>query len=255
MSNHCFKNKNLSYKAKGMLAAMLSFPDGWNFSIAGLAALSSDGEASVKSALAELKEEGYVRVYSVRDSRGQISEWHYDISEVPIVDNPDVENPDVEKPHVENQPYINILSNNNTDSINNLDNREDNSSRIINNTSNNISSNRKNSKKEFDLSFVSVQFQDVFNEWLEYKRSKNQMYKRQVDVEIAYRKLLEYSGNDPKTAQDIIESAILGNYMGFFAPKTKSSNAYGNSNSNNNETPSLAKQLARNLKETGRLFS
>jgi hypothetical protein len=137
--------------------------------------------------------------------------------------------------------------NNIEDSID--DNIEDISSRTINSTSNNISSSRKNSKKEFDLSFVNIAFEDIFNEWLDYKRSKNQMYKRQIDVEIAYRKLLEYSGNDPKIAQEIIESAILGNYMGFFAPKKQ--NNYGNSS---NETPSLAKQFAANLKATGSIF-
>lgn len=246
MSNHCFKNKNLSYKAKGMLAAMLSFPDGWNFSVAGLAGLSTDGESSVKSALNELKQEGYVRVYAERDERGQISKWHYDISEVPLDgENQEVENPDVENPHVDNQPSYKVLNNNSTNKLSTYPN-VDNSSRIINNTSKNISTSKERVKKGFDLSFVSIEFEDVFNEWLDYKLSKNQMYKRQIDVEIAYRKLLEYSGNDPKTAQEIIESAILGNYMGFFAPKQSKQNNYGNSNSTpRNRFQELADDVTR----------
>ena len=31
MSNHHFKNKNLSLKAKGLLSLMLSLPDDWNY--------------------------------------------------------------------------------------------------------------------------------------------------------------------------------------------------------------------------------
>lgn len=134
-------------------------------------------------------------------------------------------------------------------------NKDDQDGQVSNNKEEQITNNKeqtvkeKRKKESFDLSFVNINFQETFNMWLDYKRSKNQMYKRQVDVEIAYRKLLEYSNNDPKTAQEIIESAILGNYMGFFAPKTQQS--YGNSS---NETTSLAKQFAANLKATGKLF-
>ena len=31
MSNHHFKNKNLTLKAKGLLSLMLSLPDDWNY--------------------------------------------------------------------------------------------------------------------------------------------------------------------------------------------------------------------------------
>ena len=43
MSNHHFKNKKLSLKAKGLLSLMLSLPDDWNYSMKGLATLSKDG--------------------------------------------------------------------------------------------------------------------------------------------------------------------------------------------------------------------
>ena len=43
MSNHHFKNKNLSLKAKGLLSLMLSLPEDWNYNMQGLATLSRDG--------------------------------------------------------------------------------------------------------------------------------------------------------------------------------------------------------------------
>ena len=58
MSNHHFKNKNLSLKAKGLLSLMLSLPDDWNYSIKGLVTLSKDGRDSVMAALKELESEG-----------------------------------------------------------------------------------------------------------------------------------------------------------------------------------------------------
>lgn len=124
---------------------------------------------------------------------------------------------------------------------------EDNSSRIINNTSNNSSSTRKNSKKEFDLSFVNIAFEDVFNEWLEYKRARHEMYKTQKSLEMCYSKLLKFSNNDPHTAQEIIESAIGNNYSGFFELKTN----INNGQRKQQEPESIAQQLARRFSQQG----
>ncbi|MFQ9346696.1 MAG: hypothetical protein ACLR2O_16295 [Coprococcus sp.] len=35
MSNHHFKNKDLSLKAKGLLSLMLSLPEDWNYNMQG----------------------------------------------------------------------------------------------------------------------------------------------------------------------------------------------------------------------------
>jgi hypothetical protein len=109
------------------------------------------------------------------------------------------------------------------------DSIEDNSSRIINNTSNNISSSKERKKKEYDLSFVNIAFEDVFKEWLEYKKSRSESYKDQHSLEVCYRRLLTLSHNDPHTAQLIIEEAIASNYKGFFELKQSKQNNYGNS--------------------------
>lgn len=42
ISNHHFKNKNLTLKAKGLLSLMLSLPEDWNYNMQGLATLSRD---------------------------------------------------------------------------------------------------------------------------------------------------------------------------------------------------------------------
>ena len=95
MSNHHFKNKNLSLKAKGLLSLMLSLPDTWDYSVAGLASLSSDGETSVRTAVKELEEHCYLKRTPVREN-GRIIDWEYDIYEKPVeildVENQQVEN-------------------------------------------------------------------------------------------------------------------------------------------------------------------
>lgn len=42
MSNYHLKDKDLSYKAKGLLSFMLSLPEDWNYSLAGLCFISKE---------------------------------------------------------------------------------------------------------------------------------------------------------------------------------------------------------------------
>ena len=70
MSNHHFKNKDLSLKAKGLLSLMLSLPEDWNYNMRGLASLSRDGIDSVRSAIKELEHYMYVERNIIRNESG-----------------------------------------------------------------------------------------------------------------------------------------------------------------------------------------
>ena len=67
MSNHHFKNKNLTLKAKGLLSLMLSLTDDWNYNMQGLAILSRDGIDSVRSAIKNVK-----KIYTTRFGKNQV---------------------------------------------------------------------------------------------------------------------------------------------------------------------------------------
>lgn len=75
-------------------------------------------------------------------------------------------------------------------------------------------------KNSFDYSFVEPQFKKTFEEWLKYKRSKNQMYKRQCDLELCYKKLKAYSNGNADKATLIIEQSMMNNWSGLFELKT-----------------------------------
>lgn len=75
-------------------------------------------------------------------------------------------------------------------------------------------------KSQFDYSFVDPQFRKPFEEWLKYKRSKNQMYKRQCDLELCYKKLKKYSDGNAEKATLIIEQSMTNNWSGLFELKT-----------------------------------
>lgn len=83
ISNVHLSDTRLSLKAKGLLSYMLAKPDSWNFTLAGLAAQSSDGVASIRGAVKELMALGYVRRCQSRKGDGSFSEIEYDVIEDP----------------------------------------------------------------------------------------------------------------------------------------------------------------------------
>lgn len=136
MGNYHFKEKNMSLKSKGLLSLMLSLPDDWDYSIAGLVTLSNDGESSVRSALKELEQFGYLKRNRVRKD-GKIADIEYVIFEQPNCDFLNVENLIQENLIQENNGQLN------TNIINNLKNK--NTKKTL--AKNEIQHSTKNTKK------------------------------------------------------------------------------------------------------------
>jgi len=117
IDNQVFKS-NLSLKARGLLSTMLSLPDNWNFSTAGLTSiLPSDGESIIRSAIKELEANGYLTRECIRDDKGKITDWLWTFSDYPQDENPHVENqhvdkPQLDNPHVENQAQLSTKQSN-----------------------------------------------------------------------------------------------------------------------------------------------
>ena len=70
MNNYHLRDQNLSLKAKGLLSMILSLPNDWEFSIAGLKAICKEGKDSISSALVELEIKGYLVRDRVRRENG-----------------------------------------------------------------------------------------------------------------------------------------------------------------------------------------
>lgn len=114
MSNYHLKDKNLTLKAKGLLSVILSLPDNWEYSVEGIVAICKENETAVKSALKELKQNGYLIVKKLfpNETQSKKIEYVYEVYEKPFenqsVVNQEVENQGVgflgvENQHVENQ--------------------------------------------------------------------------------------------------------------------------------------------------------
>jgi len=81
LANAMLRNPELSLKAKGLLAVMLSFPDDWQYHMRHIEGLSSDGRDGHRAALIELEQIGYVRRRQTRDERGRVAHAVYTVSD------------------------------------------------------------------------------------------------------------------------------------------------------------------------------
>jgi hypothetical protein len=108
INNHCLRNKNITEKAKGVFAIIMSLPDNWDFSINGLITICNGGESAIRSAIKELIENGYCQRSVIKHPiTKRIIDWEYTFSEKPLCDFPQVEEPQMGNPHLENHTQLN----------------------------------------------------------------------------------------------------------------------------------------------------
>ena len=108
IANAALKDKTLSYKARGILCYLLSFPDNWQVNTFHLCEGSDrDGATSIESGLRELKARGYFRKVPIRGEDGRIVRWETHLTESPadqIPTSPEFPKARSKKTHrVENQ--------------------------------------------------------------------------------------------------------------------------------------------------------
>ena len=82
MSNYHLQDKNLSYKAKGLLSYMLSLPEDWCYSVKGLSYVSMEGVKAINSILKELERNNYIIRKRMQGSHGKFY-YEYNIYETP----------------------------------------------------------------------------------------------------------------------------------------------------------------------------
>ena len=102
MSNHHLTDRDLSFKAKGLMSYMLSRPDDWDFTIAGLSRLNKDGRDAIGRIIQELESHGYLERIRRRQSKGTFGTMEYVLHEQPMPGNPALDNPALENPGQDN---------------------------------------------------------------------------------------------------------------------------------------------------------
>lgn len=102
MHNKFLRERQMSLKAKGLLALCLALPDDWEYSINGLCAICKESQTSIRSALKELETFNYLRRERHKDEKGQFV-YEYIIYETPYSENLHTEKLHTGKQHKENR--------------------------------------------------------------------------------------------------------------------------------------------------------
>lgn len=118
MSNYHLRDKSLSLKAKGLLSQMLSLPEDWDYTLAGLSFINRESKDAIRSAINELEKGGYIIRRQTTDAGGKFSGNEYIIHESPVSAElpppkplsgfPTTVNPTTGKPLSENPTQLNI---------------------------------------------------------------------------------------------------------------------------------------------------
>lgn len=104
MSNHHLRDNELSLKAKGLLSQMLSLPENWDYTLAGLSRINKESVGAIRTAVWELEKAGYITRRQGRDSKGKMTAIEYTIYEQP---QPMTSPPTSEIPTSENSTQLN----------------------------------------------------------------------------------------------------------------------------------------------------
>lgn len=100
--NAWLTDKELSAKGLGILVKLQSLPDGWNFSIKGLASIMKDGIDGIRAGVQEVEKLGYLtRLESKRNEDGTFEggDWVlHENRQATGLENPSSENPSLANP-------------------------------------------------------------------------------------------------------------------------------------------------------------
>lgn len=100
IQNSVLRDENLSFRARGVLACILSRPDNWNTTADNLARESKEGRNAILTVLKELEDAGYMTRKKYRNDKGQWL-WESFVFDTPQTKNynPEFRNPPMDDPN------------------------------------------------------------------------------------------------------------------------------------------------------------
>lgn len=195
LSNVFLKDRNLSIKAKGLLAVVMGLPEDWGFSINGLCSILKEGKTAIYNVIDELKEYGYCNVVMCRDELGRISGSDYTFFEEPQTESLQTNNPYTENPYMENTPQLNTYS--------------------IKDTTNKVLKESKDSslqkKFNFKQSLLDLGVcENVANDFMLVRKNK-----KATNSETSFKRLKSEITKSGLSANDCITIAVENDWKGF----------------------------------------
>lgn len=112
IENATLRDPDLSFRATGLLAFLLSLPSNWSTNITHLSDSKREGRDAVKAALSELMEAGYVKKFQEHGDDGKFLSSEMFVREstnIPWPDEPLTEKPSTVNPSTEKPSTVNPL--------------------------------------------------------------------------------------------------------------------------------------------------
>ena len=109
LPNGILRDTGLSLKTKGLFAIILSLPEDWDYSVAGLATVAGCGREAIRTALGEMEQAGYLTRTRSHGEGGKFTGVIYNIRDQaePLSGKPTSAEPTLEKPSSENPTQLN----------------------------------------------------------------------------------------------------------------------------------------------------
>ncbi len=232
MTNYHLRDKNLSYKAKGLLSFMFSLPDDWDYSLKGLVAISKESKDAIRSILNELKHHHYLKIEPSRNENGTF-DYDYHIFKKPFVerkktdispntDFPYTVEPDMDEPSTENPPQINTNKQNTNNKIDIIDKIDKSEQTTNESKSNSVSHNiltleliQENYVKED--SPETLYYDDLFKKFLDKGKSYKQLYSivHYITSKVQSRNYIDENGDEITNRFGYFKNALESNINKF----------------------------------------
>lgn len=214
MSNQHLREKNMSLKAKGLLSVMLSLPDKWDYSVAGLVAICKENESAIKSTLEELKNLGYLEVIKRLPNETESGRIEYDYIVYEQKQEGEKQGVDflgVEFLGVENHTQLN----NNKLNTNIL------------NTNNNKKIKKENFTKQIEDFTADNEERELLIEWLKVRKAKRGAMTEKA-IELNLNRLRDYAEQSGMSVKEYLQEIICRGWQAFYVI-----NNYANSKKEN----------------------
>lgn len=189
MNNEFLRNKEMSLKAKGLLALCLSLPDTWDYSLNGLCAILKESKTAIRSTLKELEEHGHLVRNRLQNEKGMFH-YEYIIYETPHIENLHAVNIDTENTYTENKTQISIKEK---------------------------SIEEENIEKEIYID-IEPAILPLFKEYLEIRKSIGTPLDKK-GITMLIKRLIKLSNGNTVVQRLMLENAILNRWKNIYKPK------------------------------------
>lgn len=207
MSNYHLQDQRLTLKAIGLLSKILSLPDDWDYTVAGLASICKEGKDAVRSALEELEAAGYIERRQTHAADGSFAGNEYIVYESPA----DVRSPLSGFPSTDKPSTGNPLTGNPTEQNTNKQNTKKTKTPIS----------PAVMKRFEEYAGDDQELLQRLADFAECRRKARRAISTDRQITLLLNKLDELSGGKAAVKRSMLDEAIERGWLSVYAPKAE----------------------------------